>query len=218
MARRAWPLALIVALHIGFFLLLRDGLLNRIVPELPSTIVTAIIFPPAEPPARPVAASPAPKPPGPAVRTIIKPRPAVRRTPPVVMPPDAAPVSAAPAPSPIAELPPAAAPAPAVPPQPAARPVQRATVTSGVQYVRPPRPDYPAQSKRIGEEGRVVLRVLVNEKGEAERVEIQTSSGHARLDEAAREAVQHAQFRPHMEDGEPVTVFAIVPITFRLDQ
>lgn len=216
MARRAWPLALIVALHIGFFLLLRDGLLNRIVPELSSNIVTAIIFPPAEPPARPVAASPAPKPPVPAVRTIIKPRPAVRRTPPVVMPPDAAPVSAAPAPSPVAGLPPAAA--PAVPPQPATRPVQPATVTSGVQYVRPPRPDYPAQSKRIGEEGRVVLRVLVNENGEAERVEIQTSSGHARLDEAAREAVQRAQFRPHMEDGKPVTVFAIVPITFRLDQ
>ena len=134
------------------------------------------------------------------------------------MPPDAAPVSATPARSPATELPPAAAPAPAVPPQPATRPVQPATVTSDVQYVRPPRPDYPAQSKRIGEEGRVVLRVLVNEKGEAERVEIQSTSGHARLDEAAREAVQRAQFRPHMEDGKPVTVFAIVPITFRLDQ
>ena len=92
------------------------------------------------------------------------------------------------------------------------------TVTSGVQYLQPPQPAYPAQSKHLGEEGRVVLRVLVNESGQAERVEIQQSSGYARLDQAAREAVQAARFQPHLEDGRPVRVFAIVPISFRLDQ
>jgi protein TonB len=198
--RRAWPLALIVALHVGFVLLLRDGLLQRIVPEPASTIVTAILFPPAAPPARPVAVTPPPKPAAPVPRTVVKPRPVVRKTAPKTPPPATATEP------------------PQSPPWPVARPVQPATVTSGVEYVRPPRPDYPAQSKRRGEEGRVVLRVLINEKGEAERIEIQKSSGYERLDEAAREAVQRAQFRPHREDGRPVTVYAIVPITFRLDQ
>jgi protein TonB len=221
--RRAWPLALIVALHVGFVLLLRDGLLQRIVPEPASTIVTAILFPPAAPPARPVAVTPPPKPAAPVPRTVVKPRPVVRKTAPKTPPPATATEPAA-APATTTVAPPAAevAPAPASPPQsppwPVARPVQPATVTSGVEYVRPPRPDYPAQSKRRGEEGRVVLRVLINEKGEAERIEIQKSSGYERLDEAAREAVQRAQFRPHREAGRPVPVYAIVPITFRLDQ
>ena len=92
------------------------------------------------------------------------------------------------------------------------------TVSSGVQYLQAPRPDYPAQSKRLGEEGKVVLRVLVSQQGVAERIEVQKSSGFARLDDAAREAVQRARFKPHLEDGTPVAVFAVVPITFRLDQ
>jgi protein TonB len=220
--RRAWPLALIVALHVGFVLLLRDGLLQRIVPEPASIIVTAILFPPAATPVRPVAVTPPPKPAAPVARIVVKPRPVVRKSAPVTPPPTATVPAPAPATTTIAppavEVAPAPASAPQSPPQPAARPTQPATVTSGVDYVRAPRPDYPAQSKRRGEEGRVVLRVLINEKGEAERIEIQKSSGYERLDEAAREAVQRAQFRPHREDGRPVTVYAIVPITFRLDQ
>ena len=87
-----------------------------------------------------------------------------------------------------------------------------------MEYLQPPRPDYPAQSKRLGEEGRVVLRVLVDRQGRAERIDMQKSSGFERLDEAARKAVLQARFKPHLEDGAPVAVFAIVPITFRLDQ
>jgi protein TonB len=86
-----------------------------------------------------------------------------------------------------------------------------------VEYVQPPQPEYPAQSRRLGEQGRVLLRVLVNEQGRAQAVEVQQSSGFARLDAAAREAVLRARFRPHMADGKAVTVYAIVPISFRLD-
>lgn len=69
----------------------------------------------------------------------------------------------------------------------------------------------------MGEEGKVMLRVLVNEKGRPERVEVQKTSGSPRLDEAARQAAMRAVFKPHMEDGRPVAVFAIIPIRFQLD-
>ena len=69
----------------------------------------------------------------------------------------------------------------------------------------------------MGEEGRVMLRVLVNEKGRPERVEIQQTSGSPRLDEAARQAAQRAVFKPHIENGRAIAVFAIIPIKFQLD-
>lgn len=75
---------------------------------------------------------------------------------------------------------------------------------------------YPAASKRMGEEGKSVIRVLINEKGRAERVEVQKSSGSSRLDDAAKQAVMRALFKPYMEDGKPLPVFAIVPINFQL--
>ena len=71
-------------------------------------------------------------------------------------------------------------------------------------------------SKRMREEGKVMLRILVNEKGRPEKVEIQKSSGFSRLDDAARQAALGAVFKPYMEDGRPVSVYAIVPINFSI--
>ncbi len=221
--RRVIPLLLIVLLHLGFVALLQNGLLQRAGSVEPLTIVTAMLFPP-EPPAPASAPPPAPAP-KPVSRPVVRPRAAILK--PAIVPAPAAPVPAATAPPPVAAAPTvASAPAPEATPAPAPAPVLPApiasagpkTVSSGVQYLQAPRPEYPAQSKRLGEEGKVVLRVLVNQQGLAERIEVQKSSGFARLDEAAREAVQKARFKPHLEDGAPVAVFAVVPITFRLDQ
>jgi protein TonB len=101
----------------------------------------------------------------------------------------------------VAEAPPA--PAPVAP-----------RVISDVAYVEPPRPRYPPESKRSGEEGVVILRVLINELGRAARVEIEQSSGHARLDDAARVAVQRALFRPYVENGVARAALAVIPIEF----
>ena len=65
-------------------------------------------------------------------------------------------------------------------------------------------------------EGKVVLRVLVSESGKAGDVQIQSSSGSARLDEAGRQAAMRAVFKPHLEDGRAVAVYVIVPLTFQL--
>ena len=72
-------------------------------------------------------------------------------------------------------------------------------------------------SRRMKEEGTVILRVLVNEQGRAERVELKKSAGSPRLDEAAKQAVLQAVFKPHIEDGKAIAVFVPIPIKFQLD-
>ena len=70
----------------------------------------------------------------------------------------------------------------------------------------------------MGNEGAVTLRVLINEKGRAEKVEVQKSSGSLRMDDAARDAVIRALFKPYLEDGKPTPAYAIVPINFTLSK
>jgi periplasmic protein TonB len=100
---------------------------------------------------------------------------------------------------------------PAPPPQPAkATPREIADVA----YIEPPAPKYPAESKRAGEEGLVILRVLINEAGRAAQIEVERSSGYARLDAAARAAVENALFKPYVENGVPRVAMAKIPIEF----
>jgi protein TonB len=99
------------------------------------------------------------------------------------------------------------------PPAPVVAPAGPRVVTD-VAYLEPPQPRYPAESKRSGEEGLVVLRVLINEIGRAARIDVERSSGHARLDDAARQAVQRALFRPYLENGVPHMALATIPIEF----
>lgn len=89
-------------------------------------------------------------------------------------------------------------------------------VISAVEYIQAPQADYPAMAKRMGEEGRVVMQVLVNDKGRAEKVEIIKSSGFNRLDESAKTALMRAIFKPYVEDGKSVTVLATASINFSL--
>lgn len=89
---------------------------------------------------------------------------------------------------------------------------------SSVEYVREPVPRYPPKSRKLREQGMVVLRVLIDEQGVACSIEIETSSGSARLDHAAREAVERAAFRPYIEDGSPRRAFVLIPIEFSLNR
>lgn len=89
---------------------------------------------------------------------------------------------------------------------------------STVEYVREPVPRYPPQSRKLREQGLVVLKVLIDEKGTACSIQVETSSGHERLDAAAREAVSRAAFRPYVEDGAPRRAFVLIPIEFSLNR
>ena len=84
-------------------------------------------------------------------------------------------------------------------------------------YLQNPEPEYPALSQRLGEEGRVLLRVLVSPEGRADQVELKQGSGFARLDAAALVAVRRWRFQAARRGTEIVAAWVIVPITFHLD-
>jgi protein TonB len=210
--RRVGPLGLIILLHIGFFYALQSGLLRQAAQALPVEMFASFITPEAAPAPAPPKPQPAPPKIVPIVKKSVAPPPLpVVNTTPAPQAITAAPQ--APSPTTAAE---AAATTVAAPPAPAT-PASPKTISSGVDYIQPPQPEYPPLSRRMGEEGRIVLRVLVDAKGHPERVEVQKSSGLPRLDEAGRQAVLRALFRPHIDDGQAVAVYVIVPIKFQLN-
>lgn len=127
--------------------------------------------------------------------------------------------AAAPAATPAPPSPPAApVAAPAAPSAPPAPPTAPKTLASGaVRYLEPPAPVYPSASRRFGERGRVVVRVLIDERGLPAQLLLQASSGHRRLDDAALAALRAARFVAHTEDGVTRRVWALVPIDFELE-
>jgi len=134
----------------------------------------------------------------------------------------AAPAEKAPSSAPfaVAPQPPAQArqEAPAVQQPAPAAPAPVATPASfDADYLQNPAPAYPAVSKRMREEGTVLLLVRVSPRGEAERVQIQKGSGFARLDDVAVKTVQQWRFVPARLGAETVAANVVVPIVFRLD-
>ncbi|MCP5139461.1 MAG: energy transducer TonB [Chromatiales bacterium] len=86
------------------------------------------------------------------------------------------------------------------------------------RYKRRFQPDYPPTSRRLGEEGSVIVQVLVDPEGKVSDGKIQTSSGFPRLDEAAlKHALRAWRFTPGTEDGKPVSVWHSVKVTFRIE-
>jgi protein TonB len=94
---------------------------------------------------------------------------------------------------------------PRAPPVLAARPIAN------------PAPAYPRLARRAGEEGSVLCRIHIDPRGRVERVEVVESSGHARLDEAARDRLLTWTFEPRREDGLAVAEVRLHRVTFRLD-
>ena len=88
----------------------------------------------------------------------------------------------------------------------------------GVSYLSNPAPDYPPMSRRIGEEGRVLMKVLVTAEGSAAQVEIEKTSGSERLDKAAMAAVKQWRFIPAKKNNQPLSAYVLVPIKFALDR
>jgi protein TonB len=152
----------------------------------------------------------------PEVRPPEPPRPQpVRRTQPVEAP---QPVLAA---APEAPVPAETFTAPPPPPAPVAEaaPPALPVVTAArfdADYLANPKPVYPVASRRLGEEGRVLLRVKVSPGGTPVVVEIKQSCGFARLDGAARAAVEHWRFVPARRGDEAIESWVSVPIVFSL--
>jgi protein TonB len=78
------------------------------------------------------------------------------------------------------------------------------------------RPKYPMASRRRGEEGRVILDVMVSQEGKPKSVALVASSGHKELDRAAEEAVSTTLFIPGERNGKTVEASARIVILFQL--
>lgn len=208
------PVAVVFAAHAVLFYAAYSGMLTRLVDAaVPDAVMVNFVETPQEikqqaaPKVVPLAQLPPPAIPVVAVPLVQIAQPNVITTVQSSAPAEVRPVT--PTPVAVAAV---AAPAPA----PAPVPASPRTITSGVEYIREPQTVYPQMSRRMGEQGRVMLRILVNAKGLAEKVLVHSSSGSPRLDEAGRQAVLRAQFKPYMEDGQAVAVYVIVPVNFQL--
>lgn len=213
----------VLVLHVAALWALQNGLLRRAVEVVvPIELLGAIVTPPAP-------RADVPPPPQPAVAP-----PPVQRKPPPATPPAPRPVArpdpvpapqaplgvteAQPAPPPVTApvavaAAPVAVPAPA--PAPAPAPVQ--LPSSDADYLQNPKPAYPAISRRLGEQGKVVVRVLIGVDGTAQAAELRQSSGYDRLDQAALGVVRKWRYVPGKRGGVPEPMWFNVPITFVLD-
>tara|TARA_B100000809_G_scaffold177603_1_gene175144 strand:- start:38 stop:1009 length:972 start_codon:yes stop_codon:yes gene_type:complete len=77
-------------------------------------------------------------------------------------------------------------------------------------------PLYPQDLIAAGIEGRVMLLVDISETGRVLAMEIQSSSGHPRLDQSAMAAVRDWRFVPGRRDGRPSPMTVIVPVSFQV--
>ncbi len=79
------------------------------------------------------------------------------------------------------------------------------------------KPEYPELARRMGKEGYVLLKVLVDTRGKAVRVEVVQGAGRA-FDESAVAAVKRSTFYPARENGVPIPCYVKIPIRFQLVQ
>ena len=93
---------------------------------------------------------------------------------------------------------------------------QSAALFTQARYRETPKPAYPDGARREGREGRVLLRVLIDDLGKTKSIEINRSSGSDALDQAATEAIKLWRFHPARASDKPVESWVSIPIEFQL--
>jgi protein TonB len=199
--------AAVAAAHVAILGLLAVAVPSERLAELARPIAVRLIelAPEVPTPPRPKPPPPLPKPPPP------RPKPATPVL--AVASPVEPPVTAS---FTVAPQPPAPVPEPAIVAAPAPAPAL-IDARFDADYLDNPKPLYPHASRRLGEEGKVVLRVFVSAEGDAKQVEVKRSSGFQRLDLAAEKAVARWRFVPARRGEQAVTAWVVVPIVFSLD-
>ncbi len=89
--------------------------------------------------------------------------------------------------------------------------------SSNADYLQNPKPAYPAISRRLNEQGRTTVRVLIGADGLPQRAEIARSSGFARLDDAAVATVMRWRYVPGRRGGTAEAMWFNVPINWVLE-
>lgn len=108
---------------------------------------------------------------------------------------------------------------PVIAAKPAQMPTGPVTLSSELSVSCPDlaSPAYPALSRRLGEEGKLVLQVELDETGRIDKAKIVQSSGYSRLDNAALSAVKTWRCRPATRNGHPVPAVALQPFNFVIE-
>ena len=151
--------------------------------------------PPPEPPPPPPEKKPEPKP---------KPKP-----PPKAPPSERAVKAPEPAPPPPVEKP-----AESKPAEPTPAPIQPPRADAG--QLNNPAPVYPNLSRRLREQGTVVLEILIKADGTVGNIKMKSSSGFKRLDESAIKAVKRWRYLPATQGGQKIDFWYEQPIEFNL--
>lgn len=216
----------VVLLHAAVLRALQSGLVRRPAPVVvPVAIVSEQITPPA-PELKPQSPTPQPKrPPAPTKKPVARKtdNPPVPARKPVAAPkPVPAPLAPADALTPrppstsMAAGPATGEPVPApAPPPPVATQVE--LPSSNASYLQNPAPVYPPISKRLGEQGRVLVRVLIGPDGRPQKAELKRSSGFDRLDRSALEYVMKCRYVPGKVGGVPQAMWYEAPVSFVLE-
>ncbi len=200
-SRRTAVFVAIIVLHFGFFLALKAGLV-RAGMELVQDF-SIMDLPPPPPPPEDMDEPPPP--------------------PPVDVPPPTVP-------PPLIDLPAWEGPTTAITARVSETPPPRQVAPPRQVQITPPRIKargdriaaainscYPSASRRLSEEGRVVVTITIDAGGKAGAFAVAQSSGFARLDGAAECVVRRLPFDPGKRDGQPVEAQATLPIVFKLE-
>lgn len=175
-------------------------------PAAAATVFVSLLKDPPKP-QPPKREPPQPKPQAVKLEKTVQPPPLLVAQAPVVMPAE-----------PVAPPPPPKIAAPTEP-VPMPKPTGPVMLSGELAIACPERtpPSYPARARRLGEEGKVVLRVALDETGQVDGASVKTSSGYMRLDEAALIAVKQWHCNPAQRDGVAVRAVAIQAFNFVLE-
>jgi len=204
----------VILFHAAALWALQSGLLRRAAEVvIPVEILSQFVEPPkpkSDPP------PPPPPPTQPKAKAPPPPRPQAIREPKPTPAPQAPVGTTEPPPPATPPAPPAPPTPPAPPPAPPAPPAVQMP-SSNADYLQNPKATYPAMSKRLGEQGKVIVRVLVGVDGLPKSAEVKKSSGFDRLDEAAVEYIMKCRFVPGKINGVVQAMSYDAPVNYVLN-
>ena len=210
------PFAAICVAHLAVLWGLTTTLNHSPVVTTPPAVIGVLVSAPAatvEPKPLPMAQQPRP---APVARQRPTPLPPPPHAPPseraVTAPPPESPAASQASTAAVAQM---AAPVPAAEAKEPAVPVTPPRADAAM--LNNPAPVYPALSRRFREAGRVLFDVYILPDGSVGQIKLKRSSGFARLDDAALEAIRRWRYIPAKRGNEPIPYWYVQPLDFELD-
>lgn len=78
--------------------------------------------------------------------------------------------------------------------------------------------EYPRDAWKAGIGGETLLKIHIAANGTVDSVRVDASSGHAGLDSAAVAGARKLRYRPARHGGEPVGVWATLPVRYPMPE